>query len=96
MPEEPLDVSTTLTRSARAVDRRLQDASGVILDLETGGYFNVNGVGMVVWSVLEEPTSLADLMASVRARFPDAPPELEAEIRGFVDELRARGLIEVA
>lgn len=86
-----------IKRSARAVHRDMADeAGGLLLHLDSGAYYKLNSVGLTIWGLLEEERNLGDLVAEVRARHEDAPPELEEDVRGFLDELRGRDLITIS
>lgn len=86
-----------IKRSARAVHRDMADeAGGLLLHLDSGAYYKLNSVGLMIWSLLGDERTLANLVVELRARLADAPPELEEDVRGFLDELRGRDLISIA
>lgn len=66
----------------------------VLLDLRTGRYLALNTVGSAVWAELDAGGSLHDLPARLAERF-EAPPEKVADdVRRFVAQLAASGLVE--
>jgi hypothetical protein len=86
--------SVGIRRSDRAVHRELADeVGGVILHLDSGAYYSVNSIGLLIWNLLEEGPTLPDLIDRLRLEIRDAPPELEDDIREFLDQLRQRELI---
>lgn len=70
------------------------DEGGVLLHLGSGEYHGVNDVGRLVWELLAEERTVAELVAGVRERV-EAPPELEADVLRFLEELARRELVEV-
>lgn len=67
----------------------------VVLDLETGAYFQVNGVGALVWDLLDGVRDVAAVAAEVARRVEDVPPDAEADVLAFCAALVERGLVEV-
>ena len=86
------DIDDCFTLSQAAVFRDL-DGEAVILDLESGRYFGLDGVGTRIWQLLAERGSLRAVHAALLADF-DAPSAvLESDLLAFAGELAARGLI---
>jgi len=68
----------------------------VILDLKSGVYFGLNGIGTHVWTLVAQGGSLRDVNAALGAEF-DAPAGvIEREVLRFAGELCAHGLCRVA
>jgi predicted Rdx family selenoprotein len=88
--------SRAIRRSDRAVHRELADnAGGVLLHLDTSAYYSLNAVGLLIWNLLEDGPTFPELVDRLRIQIRDAPPELEADVREFLDELRQRELITI-
>jgi hypothetical protein len=91
-----LDPETVISRAPGAVFRPLSAGEGaVVLNLETGEYHGVNGVGVLIWEMLEPGCTLTDLVVGVRERVDDPPDALEDDVAGFVAALQERGLVVV-
>ena len=75
---------------ARAVGDEL-----VILDLASGAYFGLDGVGMLVWHALSAGKSLAETCAAVLDEYEVARESIEADIVALVEDLVAKGLVEI-
>jgi hypothetical protein len=84
-----------IRRSPRAVFRELADGTGVLLHLDSTAYFAVNGIGVLIWSLLDEGNTISGIADELRARLDGTPPDLEVDVTAYVAELRARGLILV-
>jgi Coenzyme PQQ synthesis protein D (PqqD) len=88
--------TATINRSSRAVSRSLAGEGGaVLLNLDSGAYYALNPVGLVVWSALENESTFAALLERVRLEFDDASASLDDEIALFLRELENRELITI-
>lgn len=84
-------------RKPQVMARELAEGEGgVLLHLESGSYHGVNPVGLVIWELLEDERSVADLVDAVRDRVEDPPPELESDVMDFLTGVQARDLLIVA
>ena len=83
-----------LERNPRVVHQAMgATGQSVLLDLDTGAYFELNAIGAMVWDMLEEPRTHLELARLLRDEVVDAPPELEVDVADFIDRLRERQLI---
>jgi hypothetical protein len=88
------EAAARLKRHPDAVHR--SDAAGescVVLQLSSGQYHGLNGMGLLVWTLIDGEHTEADVIAEVRARVADPPPDIDATIGAFLHELRERELI---
>lgn len=88
-----------LRRSTRAVHRDLADGGGgVILNLDSGAYYALNPVGLLIWTLLEDDMTFGALLGRVRQELSEAPPgqELEQDLRAFLQQLQERDLVVIA
>jgi Coenzyme PQQ synthesis protein D (PqqD) len=94
----PIDATTVVQPSPRAVFRRLAPGNGgVLLHLDTAGYFGVNEVGRVLWELLgDDGMRLDELVAAARRSFDSPPDELPDDVTDFVRALSERGLVTLA
>jgi hypothetical protein len=85
-----------ISRNEKAVARRLDEGEGgVILHLDTGAYHGVNEVGLLIWELLETEQTMPELVAGVRDRVDEPPPQLEDDVASFLAEVQERDLIVV-
>jgi hypothetical protein len=91
-----VSIDDRLTPSDQVVIRELAGES-VILDLQSGLYFGLNGVGTRVWNLMAKGgSSLREVHAALRGEF-DAPAGvIEQELLRFAGELCQHGLCRVA
>jgi hypothetical protein len=95
MPAEVMRADVKIRRSERAVFRELADGTGVLLHLDSTAYHGVNRIGVLIWSLIDEGTTLSRLTDDVRSRVMDPPPEIADDVEEFVRDLSSRELIVV-
>lgn len=67
----------------------------VILNLHDGVYYGVNSVGSRIWSQIQQPTSVGDLVAILTEEFEVGADDCQREVSLFLNQLLAKGLVEV-
>lgn len=67
---------------------------GIVLRQQEGEVLVLNEVGARVVALLDEGLALAGIVARLAAEFDAEPGRLEADVSGFMTELRAAGVIE--
>lgn len=91
-----LDRQTMLTQ-ANGVATRDVDGEIFAIDPRTEELFRLNAVAAIVWDILAEPVSVAEIADIIVEAFPHARPEqVEADIGSLVSALLERGLICMA
>jgi hypothetical protein len=66
----------------------------VVLDLEGSVYLKVNGTGRVLWELLAEPRTEAELAGALVDRYGIEQALAVADVASFVADLRQRGIVE--
>lgn len=83
-------------RSPDVVARPLAEGEGgVLLHLDSGAYFSVNPVGLVIWDLIDGQRTVADLAEALRERIENGPQDLEADVAAFIGRAAERKLIVV-
>ena len=85
-----------VSASGRALVREL-DGEAVLLDLDSGMYYGLNGVATAVWNhmVAAGEVGVERLAADVVAEFAVAPDVARTEIEAFLEALLASRLANV-
>jgi len=68
----------------------------VILSISRGKYYGTQVVGKRVWALLEQPMTVGDISEQLLGQFEVDRQTCEREVRAFVDQLLAEGLVELA
>lgn len=86
-------LTDVLNQSPDVVYRDLDaDEGGVLLHMQTGGYFSVNPVGRDVWNLIDGRRTLADVVAALREQHPDATDAAQDDVLAFAAAITERGL----
>ena len=67
----------------------------VILNVETGVYFGLDGSGGQIWRELVEHGSIEKTFASLKQQFDAAPHELRRDLDALVDQLVEKRLVHL-
>lgn len=90
-----LSASTVVVRSAELVHAEI-DSEIVALSVTRGTCYGLNRVGSRIWSLLERPTRVSDICATLVAEYDVERTICEREVLDLLEELRAEGLIDNA
>lgn len=89
-----LDSSTTITSTDAVISTTIGDEV-VLLNEHTGEYQGLGGIGPSVWELLDEPMTVAEVLATVEDEYDDLPDEWATEVRSFIEALHRANLVEV-
>ena len=79
-------------RSAEVMSEVL-DGEAVIIDLASGRYHGAPGVGATVWQAISAGCSMEGILAEVARLHTAVPEDAADQIRRFIDQLVAAGLV---
>lgn len=68
--------------------------AGILLDLTTGNYFELDEIALTIWGMLDGKKSLEKVVLALARKYSCAPKVVERDVIDFVAELRKRKLIE--
>lgn len=72
---------------------RVIEGEAVILSMDTKVLRGLNPVGSRVWELIDGARSVAEIARLIAGEFDATPEQAEADVRRFVDELLAQGLV---
>ena len=84
---------TPLRAADTAVFRPLGEG-GVVLDLETGDYYELNVSGRFLWDQLAEGNSREGMIGALRDRYDLDEGTASDDVDAFIDGLQRRRLLE--
>jgi hypothetical protein len=78
-------------------DQVSSDVGGeaVILHMQSGIYYGLDPVGARIWSLVQQPKSVADLREAVVGEFDVEPARCETDLIELLQKLLTEGLIEL-
>ncbi len=68
----------------------------VMMDVDAGKYYLLDEIASFVWTRLEKPTSVAELVAELCSRYDVSAERCEADVLPFLDQLHEKGLVRHA
>ena len=97
MDEQAFDRTTTVCRSVRQMSSNLgqECPDVVVLDTETNFYFGLTSVAGHIWKLIEQPTSIGDLVDAVVAEYDVEADVCLKDTVSFVQELHKKGLVSI-
>lgn len=65
----------------------------VMMSVEKGNYLGLSEIGARIWELIETPTSLDDLCATLVREFEVSPAECRADVEEFLAGLEKHGAV---
>ena len=90
--ESKLNLETKLTIPTQVMSRLVGDET-VVLDLASGTYFGLDGVGKRIWESVTEGCSLGETAAVIAAEFEVDEVQAKSDLMAFATDLVDRGLL---
>jgi hypothetical protein len=84
---------TVMRPTRRAIARALDDKL-VVLDTESGSYFELDTVGARIWQLIAEGSTVDQVVSTLTSEFTVEPAKALRDASAFFDELRKHRLIE--
>lgn len=92
--ETPIDRTSLVRRKSKQVHCYLGELA-VLMDVESGEYFEVNAVGTAVWRQLEQPMSVEELIQRLLAGFDVEASTCERDVCAWLEKMRELGFVAV-
>jgi hypothetical protein len=93
MAEIELNADTILSIPAPVMSRLVGDET-VLLDLASGMYFGLDGVGQRVWESVAEGKYLGEIATIIASEFEIDEEQAFSDLIDFTRDLAGRGLLE--
>jgi hypothetical protein len=87
-----MNLDTKLSIPPQVMSRLVGDET-VLLDLASGIYFGLDGVGKRIWETVEDGQSLAQTVAVITAEFAVDEAQAQEDVIQFTSDLVERGLL---
>jgi hypothetical protein len=91
-----MKINTLYQHGSATIFTEPEPGSGVVLQLDTGEYHQLNAVACYVWNLLEAPTSGASLVAKIAEQYSAPEQEATQDVAELLASLLDRKLIEPA
>ncbi len=70
--------------------------AGILFDLRTGDYYELDYVALSIWKMLDGKTSLANVASRLAKSYDVSEKTVERDIAQFVSELKKRKLVDAS
>lgn len=87
-----MNLGEKLTVPPHVMSRLVGDET-VLLDLESGVYFGLDGVGQRIWESIAEGLTLGEAVAVLVSEYEVGEDQAQADVIEFARDLVARGLL---
>jgi len=87
-----MQLDAKLSIPPQVMSRRVGDET-VLLDLASGIYFGLAGVGKRIWESVAEGLSLRETAATIASEFEVEEAQAQADLIAFATDLVERGLL---
>lgn len=67
----------------------------IALNMETGKFYNFDGVGLFIWQLLDSPSTLNDIISGVANECEISVSECQEDVTDFIETLLANNLITI-
>lgn len=86
--------STRVMLSEEQISTTIEDEA-VILHVDSGAYFGLDGVGRRIWELLADDPTVGDIEARIHEEFAVDRDQVATDVREFVAELDSEGLVRL-
>ena len=93
--QEAISPSLTVVASKKQVACALADEV-VILELNSGKYYGLNAVGARIWSLIQEPRVVSDILYTISSEYDVEPDRCGRDLLVLLQDLAAHGLMEIS
>ncbi len=84
---------TNLTPGKHVVVTDFDGGEGILVDLNTKKYYQLNETAMVVWKGLEKGKTLAQIVADITASYEVSPDKATLSVQRIVDNFQTYKLL---
>ena len=85
----------TVVKRNHEIDASDLDGEKVMMDLEKGHYFMLNGVGSDIWDLIENPISIKMIIEELMKQYEVGYEECEKEVKDFLHNLHHANLVMI-
>lgn len=90
--QHSFSLETIVAATNEQLTARLDDEV-VILGFQSGLYYGLDGVGLLIWDLLQQPRAVADIRDAVVAEYDVTPEQCERDLLRMLDDLAAKQLL---
>ena len=88
-----MESSSTWRIAAPSVLSETVDGEAIIVNLDTGAYYSLTGMGAEIWDLLQAGASLETLLSWTNEHYAGEPQQIAAGVTALIEELLAEQLV---
>lgn len=88
-----LDVNQKITRHSDMLSAEI-GGEAVMMSIEKGAYFGLNPIATRIWDLIDQPKSIAELIAVISDEYEVSDEQCAADVQEFVADMLARGIAQ--
>ena len=85
----------TVVKQAPGLVAADMDEETVMLNIEKGTYYGLDGIGSHIWQLIEKPHAVRSIVASLLEEYDVEGTVCQNDVLDFLNQLSSRGLILV-
>ncbi|MEI6287805.1 MAG: PqqD family protein [Bacillota bacterium] len=85
-----------LSRNDSVLVSTMPNGEKMMLDIDQGKYFALNGIGSLIWDELTEPRTVNELVEIFTARSDADRNTVESDINEFIEQMKTKKLLLAA
>lgn len=83
-----------MIRISKDVLFEILDGEAVLLELDSGTYFQLNRTGTRMWQLIQEHGDPDRIVSQIAGEFDASPAQIKQDLDALLSDLAANGLIE--
>jgi hypothetical protein len=91
-----LTLQNRLCPNEAEVAAKVLDGEAIIINLSNGMYYSMDKVGGLLWEMIADEYSLAEIVAAIVARYDVSPKQAHADVERLAQELIQENLVMVS
>lgn len=85
---------TVIKKNTQLLESDMQDEM-VMMSMENNAYFGLNKVGKEIWLMLEEPTTISNIIDRLTQRYNVSREQCLNDITPFIENLLSESIVSV-
>jgi hypothetical protein len=94
MSENQITPETVICRSEALLSNNLGE-DVVMMDIEQGAYYGLEGVAARIWEFTETPLSVGSLCEKLTSGYEVSPEKCQQEVTTFLGDLVNRNIVQI-
>ena len=91
-----MSIPTRLIVNEEELSAKVIDGEAIIINFSNGIYYSLDGVGGVVWEMIEKGYSLEDMITAISSHYEVSPETVKTDLENLQGELVQENLVNVS